>query len=1293
MATITANPSAGTLELDLNGTAQVYKPNPGVDLTDLYDTLRQMGEHFPANVIPYLRANAALQGAQDDPSSAALEPPETPGEAPPSGSNQRLPTFVPPEGEEPPPGVPGGPAEAVVAEFGATVMGTGPEQTIDDIPLAPDLPQNADWPEGGIQGDERPVYTGYDMGYMEDYETWRKSFPDGIVYSKADGGVEQALLDGRVLGAWDPATSSGTVFELDSSGLGFTPATASSPAVPGETEEEWQRELASHQPDQRSTKESNMKQYAVVDKASRKPIGQAFGTRTEAEQSWVFDHAFSEGLEIGIVIGDPATGEVQAISISSIDTAAPDVQLPASLAPTGESSFDDTTSRDDWQNSQDDNDRAANIAKTKVGDADVYTSMDDDGNPLSTYIDDGDGKGREIGKTESGPRRWTIARPPKSASRALTEAASKRERILVQYADSGNQLSTVRKTRPTLEAGIYQIKESMTGIYFEKVDINSDEVLRFEDERLDSIHEEIDRFWQLESAFREMGITHKRGVLLFGQPGMGKSVLLKQTMETAIAHDTVVFIGSRSMGTTVQGLREFKEVEPDRHTLVTMEDMDEICNYNEHAVLELMDGGDQMNGVLVLGTTNYPERLPPRILRSGRFDTKVEVKALPLAGRIAYFSHKLAKKESPERIREIAEATDGMSFAQMRELIASVYCYGRSFEASVKRIIRNLTEGRINNSWTEERLDRELVKGGVVDAKPARMLTESSRRGSVTEVQFDDSSTVWVDQRRQANKMIADVNSKFGLQATVKDTGHGFKVYLDSDGDTEQAKQVRDWLTELGFRLAGPYWMKSSKASASESTAQTQGPVTICGYEQWKSQIAAGNPGADFEQEGNTTTACVDGRVIGTYLADLDSGVLEAESVSESFSGKLDVSKVSSDMAKDQGYQDWLKDLQLHLGQYGDIIVQERSKGKAFAYLSRPGGGMSTEAVSAYYSGVGKVDARGSKMEAEVQPDPTAGTVDNPGSAAVPETPTDLKSADDEELQVAFFGRPVASILSDLSGEYSVDDILSLATRSDFETLEPVTRAMIMTAFDFFSTQTESTGSSSRPDRFSDGDEFYSYCMGEWPDGYTEHQGGGAWVAYDENDKVVGTYDESSGIALWENLEFESTGTKGSEDLSRGWQPYTDNKMFVRDLQAKFGADIQSQVVAPQLTQYQLAGARRIPVAWWDDMHARGAINTSIWTPSDAQMRESKISRDQLDRLWEKYDKLDRACAEEFGGQAPAARRAQVTRAFNEFAKACQYMGINPAREVRERTKAANAPTTIVKTEQRRKPRPKARRR
>jgi hypothetical protein len=298
--------------------------------------------------------------------------------------------------------------------------------------------------------------------------------------------------------------------------------------------------------------------------------------------------------------------------------------------------------------------------------------------------------------------------------RALTEG---RERVLTQYSDGGNVLAASRKTRPTLEAGCYKIVRTMEGIMFERVETNSDHLLRFEDSRYNEILTEVDQFWDLAEKFEAVGLTHKRGVLLWGQPGQGKSCLLHQVTEDAIKKDCVVFLGGRDMGTTVAGLKQFKEVEQARKALVVMEDMDEICRYDEHSVLEMMDGGDQMNGVLVVGTTNYVDRLPPRVLRSGRFDTKMEVLAPPLAGRAAYFKHKLEKFESPERIQEIAETTDGLSFAQMREYVASVYVFGKTHEESVKRIRMNFTESAAGAKGETLLLNQLAAKGLIAEAK------------------------------------------------------------------------------------------------------------------------------------------------------------------------------------------------------------------------------------------------------------------------------------------------------------------------------------------------------------------------------------------------------------------------------------------------------------------------------------------------------------------------------------------------------------------------------------------------
>ena len=154
----------------------------------------------------------------------------------------------------------------------------------------------------------------------------------------------------------------------------------------------------------------------------------------------------------------------------------------------------------------------------------------------------------------------------------------------------------------------------------------------------------------------------------------------------------------------MSGIKAFREVEPDRHILAVLEDVDELVKYNEHALLELFDGENQEDGVLYLATTNYIDRLPPRMIRAGRFDRKIKVYDPPAEGRRAYFQHKLGTNEKEDKIEELVKDTDGMSFSQLKELVVSVYCLGQKKGEALKRIKNNLEEIKEGVSPSERML-------------------------------------------------------------------------------------------------------------------------------------------------------------------------------------------------------------------------------------------------------------------------------------------------------------------------------------------------------------------------------------------------------------------------------------------------------------------------------------------------------------------------------------------------------------------------------------------------------------
>ena len=211
---------------------------------------------------------------------------------------------------------------------------------------------------------------------------------------------------------------------------------------------------------------------------------------------------------------------------------------------------------------------------------------------------------------------------------------------------------------------------------------------------MDEVLTEIDKFWGLEDDYKKLGLLHNRGILLYGPPGSGKSSIIAQTVDMITKRGDIVMYAD-DMGYLKQGLLAFRSVEPKRKVVVVLEDADDHVKYNEQAFLHLLDGQDSIEGVLYLASTNYIERFPERMLRSGRFDKKVHVPQPPYEGRLAYLKNKLKphKMETDKEIDRLAEETDGMSFGDLLELVTAVYALKEPVEKVLSRLKKEPTEG------------------------------------------------------------------------------------------------------------------------------------------------------------------------------------------------------------------------------------------------------------------------------------------------------------------------------------------------------------------------------------------------------------------------------------------------------------------------------------------------------------------------------------------------------------------------------------------------------------------------
>lgn len=256
-------------------------------------------------------------------------------------------------------------------------------------------------------------------------------------------------------------------------------------------------------------------------------------------------------------------------------------------------------------------------------------------------------------------------------------------------------------------------------------EITSDRKPRVTYEEIGGMKEQIKRLREIvelpmrhPEVFARLGIEPHSGILMYGSPGCGKTLIAKALASESEANFFIINgpeIMNKYYGETEARLRDiFKEARESSPSIIFIDEIDAIAPKREEAfgdvekrvvaqLLALMDGMSERGQVIVLGATNRPESLDPALRRPGRFDREIEIGVPNAEGRLEILQiHTRGMPLSDDiNLQELASELHGYTGADIKALCR---------EAAMKALRRYLPEIDLEG----DKISPEILEGMVI---------------------------------------------------------------------------------------------------------------------------------------------------------------------------------------------------------------------------------------------------------------------------------------------------------------------------------------------------------------------------------------------------------------------------------------------------------------------------------------------------------------------------------------------------------------------------------------------------
>jgi ATP-dependent metalloprotease len=208
---------------------------------------------------------------------------------------------------------------------------------------------------------------------------------------------------------------------------------------------------------------------------------------------------------------------------------------------------------------------------------------------------------------------------------------------------------------------------------------------------IDEIKEEIENLIKMvrdPEKYHSKGANLHKGVLLYGQPGTGKTLLARAIAGEAgcsFIYCTGSHFDEMFVGVGAKRIRElFNEAKKNKPCIIFIDEIDTLLSKSrryssEHSssratinqLLTEMDGFEKTENIMIIGATNHEDALDPAAVRPGRFDKKIHVPLPDINGRSDIFEFYLNQIKRSEDIepKKLAQMTPGFSGAEIENLV------------------------------------------------------------------------------------------------------------------------------------------------------------------------------------------------------------------------------------------------------------------------------------------------------------------------------------------------------------------------------------------------------------------------------------------------------------------------------------------------------------------------------------------------------------------------------------------------------------------------------------------------